>query len=283
MKLKDALEDAVADTTVDVPHLVWEARRTGLAARRRRRALRTVGVAATVALVGGVAWVALPDGGDDTARDLTFVAAPVEVPATLSGRTGPVTGRGLVAALVANVDEVTQGAGRFAGFRGDVGSEPRAAFLFSTDASPEGLVHLEVQSLDGPIGDYLGPPPYTCDQPNMRECTVVDLPGGDALRTYVDRASGSDPGFERNVAEVISPTRGLRLILGAATTTRSEKNVVRSEPPLTLDQLAQIAAQPWWTLDSLPVEYLDQGDQLESYAPLCRDQQDGDYTVTMCG
>ncbi len=288
MKLKDALEDAVADTTVDVSSLAWEARRAGLASRRRRRALGAVGVAATLALVGGVTWLALPGGGDDTARDPArdpaFVTAPVEAPGGLSGRTGPVTGRGEVAALIASVDEVTEGDdGTYADFRGTGGPEPMAEFLFTSDDAPEGLVQLDLQPLDGPLGDYIGQPPYTCGETYMRECTVVDLPGGDALRTYVDRVSGSDPGFQRNVAEVISQARGLRLVLGATTTSQSETDVVRSEPPLTLAQLSSIASQPWWTLTSLPVEYLEEGEQLASYEPLCRDQIEDDHTITTCG
>jgi len=265
VKLKDALEDAVADTTVDVPRLAWEARRVGLAHRRRRRALAVAGVAVTVAVASGATWVAVTGSDGHTAHDPTFVAAPVQVPDGLSGRTGPLTGRGAVAALVASVDAVTGSSGRFADFEGNAGSEPMAVFLFTSDDSAEGLVHLNLQSLDGPTGDYVGQPPYTCDQSFMEDCHVTELPGGDTLRTYVDRVSGSDPGYRRNVAELISPERRMRFVLGATTTSQSEKEVVRSDPPLTLGQLSEIATQPWWTLDTLPVEYLDQGEQLPSY------------------
>lgn len=292
MKLKDALEDAVSDTTVDVPALVWSARRDGLATRRRRRVLAGVGIAGVLALVGGVSWVALSGDDDGSAHDPQFVAAPVDTPDELSGLTGPVTGRGAVAALVASVSDATEGDdSRFAHFRGNAGDgagvgpegEPMAEFLYTSDDAAPGLVLIDLQPLDGPIGDYLGPPPYTCDQPFMKECTVVDLPGGDALRTYVDRASGSDPGFERNVAELISQSRGMRLVLGASTTTISEEHVVRSDPPLTIDQLSQVAEQPWWSMTTLPVEYLQQGADLPSYEPMCADQHDGADTVTMCG
>ena len=280
MKLKDALEEAVADTPVDVPRLVWDARRMGLAHRRRRRALAVVGVAAVVTLAAGVAWLALPGDGSDTAQDPSFVAAPA--PVELSGRTGPLTGRGAVAALVASVEAVTQGTnGRYADLRGRAYREPMAQFLFTSDDAPEGLVEVDIQSLDGPIGDYIGSPPYSCDPKIMNECAVTDLPGGDALRTYVDRESGSDPGYERNVAEVISPARGMRLLVSSTTTSLSEKKVVRSEPPLTIDQLSAVATQPWWAVDTLPIEYLEQGEQLESFAPAC-DLGEGDDPEPGC-
>ncbi|QIG45237.1 hypothetical protein G5V58_22945 [Nocardioides anomalus] len=275
MKLKDSLEAAVVDVTTDASTLAWQARRAGLAARRRRRVLAVVGGATVAVLSAGVAWGTLPgQGGQDrgaTAHDTASSPATPEPTAELSGATGPLTGRGVVAALVAGVDEVTGGDGRFAAFGGSAGAEPMAEFLFTDDADPEGLVQLNLQPLEhegsldtGPVGR----PPYRCES-YMGQCQVTELADGATLRTYVDTVSGSGPGYRRNVAELIDRAAGLRLVLGAATTARTEDDVVRSAPPLTVEQLAQVVTRPWWSRTTLPQEYLDQGDELPTFRSLC--------------
>jgi len=273
MDLKSALEAAVADVVTDVPDLAWRARRAGLAARRRRRAMAAVGAVAATALVGGMAWEILPgaDGGGRTVQDTFYATAPVDPSQALSGVTRPLTERGVVAALAASVDEISSNDARFAALGGSAGLEPTARFLFSDDSEDGGLVQLSLQPLehDGDLsGGPVGAPSYVCET-NMGECRVTDLASGATLRTYVDTVSVSAAGYRRNVAELIDQARGVRVLLWASASTEDQTHVVRHSPPLTTDQLARVAQQPWWSLDTLPREYVAQGEHLPGFRPLC--------------
>jgi len=53
MNLHSSLHDTVADVTADLPALLDTSRRQGLALRRRRRVLASVGATAAVAVLAG--------------------------------------------------------------------------------------------------------------------------------------------------------------------------------------------------------------------------------------
>jgi hypothetical protein len=266
MKLHDSLTDAVADVSADVPTLMTAARRQGLALRRRRRVLGSVGATAAVAVLAGGGYAVATTVGHDSHTTPSWAAVSpghTLTSAPTSGATAPLTGRSLTAALASAVGEVADG--DLTEFRGAGGSDAMAEFLFAprTDGVP-GLVHLDLQSLTS----YGLASSYGCDQPYMHDCASQRLPDGDTLRTYTDESSGSARAYRRYVAEVLSPRRDLRLILGATNTRQDEKHTVRDEPVLSTAQLRTVALQPWWSLTRLPAEYAAAGRRLPSYTGL---------------
>ena len=261
MKLHDSLDHAVSDVSADLPALVVASRNQGLSIRRRRRSLAAVGsvAAATVLAVG--AYVLAPgDGSPD--HSTTEVATEPEAP--LSGQTAPITGRGAVAALMAAVDEVADGTfdGLQGSERGPLGDSLAAVRLQpDADAGPAGLVLINIDRLRSPTGKTT----YGCES-YMSACAVRQLPNGDILRTYSDSDPGEwGPGYQRLVAEVLSPARRMRLILGAANTNPFESEKVRAAPVLSTEQLVAVATQPWWHPKRLPREYVEAGKQLTGY------------------
>lgn len=258
MKLHDSLTDAVADVSADLPALLDGSRRQGLALRRRRRVLAAVGATAAVAVLAGGGYAVAASVGHGAHTTLSWAAASPS-----SGVTAPLTGRGLTAALAAAVEEVADG--DLTEFRGAGGRQPMAELLFApgTDGVP-GLVHLDLQRLSS----YGVASDYGCDQPYMHDCTSQQLPDGDTLRTYTDESSGSARAYRRYVAEVLSPRRDLRLVLGATNTRQDEKHAVRDDPVLSPAQLRTIALQPWWSLTRIPAEYAEAGQRLPSYTGL---------------
>jgi len=255
MLLQDSLHDAVADVRADLPALAASSRRRGLALRRRRRALATVGATAAAAVLAAGAFALAPGrGADDHATD---TPAPV-ASGPLSGRTAPITGGGAAAALAAAVDEVADGT--FAGFQGDAyDNEAMGAFrlLPASGTGPAGLVMVNLQ----PLG-MAGAAPYTCADGSRADCQVWQLPNGDTVRTYRDDDSEMGAGSERLAAEVISPTRKLRLVVGAMNTNPYADGEHRDAPVLTTEQLVEVATQPWWGRFRLPEEYVAAGEQL---------------------
>lgn len=262
MLLHEMMDDAVADVAAD-PTLADASRRQGLSIRRSRRALASVGAAtAAVALAVGVR-VMLPAGGNDdrVATDTT----PSAIAGPLSGVIAPITDRGVAAALAAAVDDVTDGT--MSRIRGDVSQAPYAEaegdllLLPATGAGPAGLVMVNLQPLkDG------GPTPYTCDagyMSSMTECSVRTLANGDTLRTYHDNGDTEfGNASQRAIAEVLSPTRHLRIVVFAMNNNAFEKGSYRDQTVLDIDQLVEIATKPWWNRTELPREYIDAGKQL---------------------
>jgi hypothetical protein len=262
MNLHSSLTDAVADVSADVPTLLAASRRQGLALRRRRRVLASVGATAAVAVLAGGGYAVAATVGHDAQPSPSWAAVSPGRTLTL-GATAPLTGRSLTAALAAAVGEVADG--DLTAFRGAGGRQPMAELLFApgTDGVP-GLVHLDLQSLTS----YGSASSYDCDQPYMHDCASERLPDGDTLRTYTDESSGSAHAYRRYVAEVLSPRRDLRLILGATNTRQDERYAVRTDPVLAPAQLRTIALQPWWSLTRVPAEYVAAGQRLPSYTGL---------------
>jgi hypothetical protein len=266
MNLYDTMEDAVADVAADLPSLAAVSRRHGLAIRRRRRALATIGTVAAASVLLATAWAVLPGDGapDGTVATETATQAVIT---QLSGATEPITDRGAAAALASAIGEVADGT--FNRFQGDVfDDEAMAALLFLpvTGGGPAGQVMINLQPLNGSVGK----PPYTCDQgymTAMTDCKVRTLTNGDTLRTYLDDGDtefGADS--QRTVAEVLSPERRLRVVVFALNTNPWADASYRDRTVLDTDQLTEIATQPWWSRAELPAEYINAGKQLENFS-----------------
>jgi hypothetical protein len=281
MKLQDQLYDAVADVSADLPSLAADARRRGLAIRRRRRALASVGAAAAVVAVVAGGFALRPATVATDSSDLSAYAADLAA-RPLSGATVPNSGRATAASLLAAVRQVAGGTpSRIDGGDPDLGSIPpspesNAGFLWHpADGGGPGVVFVNVQPIDMvyrqvcPAGskDCRTVPvtAWSCDASFMVDCKVSKTPGGDTLRTYRDLDSDSEvhrDGFVRQVAEVISPARRLRLVVSSSNNAGDGSRPRRSEPVLTLAQLEEVATQRWWGF-RLPAEYA--GDDLPSY------------------
>ena len=280
MKLQDQLYDAVADVSADLPALAAASRRRGLSIRRRRQALTSVGAAAAVAVVAASAVLLAPGSGrtgsDDPGVDAGYASDLAARP--LSGATVPNSGRATAAALLASVAHVADGsASRIQGadpVPGSIPPDPEslATFLFTpADGSGPGVVFLNLQPIetvyDGVCSSakkdcHVVPrTSWTCES-YMASCSVSKTPAGDTLRTYRDYVSDAGADDIRQVAELISPARGVRVLL-SATNNRGEKSrPTREDPVLTRSQLVDVVTQPWWGF-RLPAEYA--GQDLPSY------------------
>ncbi len=269
MLLHDHLDDAVADVFPDLPALAESSRRRGLAIRRRRQALATVGATAAAAVLAVGVYAVAPGGGDPV-RDVA-TDAPVSVDAgSLSGQTAPITGRSAAVALASAVDEVDDGS--FSGFQGAAQEHEAFAalrFLPESGSGPAGVVMVNVQ----PLG-MAGEAPYTCAEQgaSLTDCRAWELANGDTVRTYRDEDTEMGEGSERLAVEVISPDRRLRLVVGAMNTNPYAEGAMRAVPVLTTDQLVEIATQPWWSRTELPTEFVAAGRQLEDYTSASADE-----------
>jgi len=265
MLLHDSLDDAVADVSADLPALAATARNQGLAIRRRRRVLASVGTATAVAVLAIAASIVgtgidrAPGEADISTSTDTFAVGP------LSGRTVPITDRAAVAALASAVSEVATGNATQLRGLDNWGGLTNVQLYFAPDSThgPVGLVQLNLLRFQAPAGrtnDHCGPDVY-------EECSVRQLPSGDILRTY-SSPSPSTPRWRIRVADLLSPTRNVRVVVRAANTSDSDPGAFRTEPVLSFDQLAEIASLPWWGLQRIPVEYVDLGNRLTGYADL---------------
>ncbi len=253
MLLRDSLDDAVAGVTTDLSALAEASRRRGLAIRRRRRALATVGslTAVSVLALGAHALVNGPVAAP--APVAATEVSPPSVPAELSGRTAPITDTGTAAALAASVGTVADGT--LSRVQGGVSEhEAHAALVLRPEPGrPGGQVFLNLQP-----AAMAGRAPHDCE--GRSACEIRRLPNGDWLRTYrQDDDTEYAPGSQRVAAEVISPRRRLRVVVSAMNTHPWAEGEMRAAPVLDTDQLVEIATQPWWSRTELPVEHLEAG------------------------
>src|SRR3954463_5921237 len=113
---------------------------------------------------------------------------------------------------------------------------------------PAGQVMVNLQ----PLRTSVGRPPYVCDSSIMAGCHVRSLPGGDTLRTYrEDDDTEFGVGSQRVVAEVLSPSRKLRVVVFSRNGSSWAPGEFRDHTVLDTDQLTEIATQPWWNLSVL--------------------------------
>lgn len=281
MLLQDQLHDAVADVSTDLPALAAASRRQGLAIRRRRRALASVGSAAAVVAVLGAGFTLRPGTVATDPGELSTYAADLAA-RPLSGQTVPNSGRATAASLLAAVRKVADGtASRIDGAGPDLAGTPpmpesNAGFLWQpAGGGGPGVVFVNVQPIESVYGQVcpagskdcrtVPVTAWSCDASFMVGCRVTKTAAGDTLRTYRDLDSDSEvhrAGFVREVAEVISPARKLRLVVSASNNAGDGTRPIRRAPVLTLAQLEDVATQPWWGF-RLPAEYA--GDDLPGY------------------
>lgn len=258
MLLRDSLDEVVADVSVDLAALTTTSRQRGMAIRRRRRALATVGTAAAATVLAIGAWAALPGAAGPDGTIATDAAPPV-VSGPLGGETAPASDAAMRVALTTAVHQVA--AGGLSHVQGDAyGHESFAALVLDPPGAGAGQVMVNVQ----PLADSVGDPPYTCGDTSvtgMADCSVRRLRGGDVLRTYrEDDDTEYGRGSQRQVAEVLSPDRGLRVVVNALNTTPwTGSSILRDTPVLTLEQEIEIATLPWWDTTTVPVEFVDAG------------------------
>lgn len=260
MLLHETMDAAVVDVHAEPTSLAAASRRQGRSIRRRRHALATVGAAAVIVVLAAGAWAALPGGGSDDEVATETTSAPPPVIGLLSGVTAPITDSGVAAAFADAVADVAEGtSSQVQGQAVDNEASAELLFVPSTGAGPAGRVMVNLQPLS-----YGGPKPYTCQARYMTDCGVRTLPNGDTLRTYHDDGDTEFGGAEsqRAVAELLSPTRRIRVVVFAMNTNARDKGTFRDQTVLGIDQLTEIATQPWWSRTELPREYVDASEQL---------------------
>lgn len=271
MNLDQLMREATEDVVVDVVGLTRAARSEGRTIRRRRRvatASGVVAVAAVVALVPVAASLVAPD--DDVRRPDASTASDTGAPAQPEEAAAPVPldGRATAALLRVTVEEVADGgADAFAG-QGGPGAASRDTYaelvLAPADRLGAGVVGVNVQDvaiLDGEPRTCLG---------FMLDCTVTRLPGGDVLRIYRDAPDSPDGADVRRVAELLAPSRGVRVVVSATNGFDQGGNrwdVTRPQPVLTADQLRTVVLDERWAFE-VPAEYAELGAALAPYDDL---------------
>lgn len=74
--------------------------------------------------------------------------------------------------------------------------------------------------------------------------------------------------YHRVTAELLSPSRQLRIVAGASKAVGAKDNVEGRDAVLNRDQLAQIVEHSGWSLTALSPEYVAAGASLPSYRDL---------------
>lgn len=243
--LRDAMERATDAARIDPDALVTTARRHGLAIRRRRQALATLGTLGVAGAAAAMVLTLAPGGGG-----FAHVAGPAGSVAVLPSGfsptpTSPFTGRTTAAALLYSAQKQAPDA-RTADFRwqdpGAVAGETYAMFRLTPAGSDKpGEVGINVQpGMAGDVGK-------SCEPSYMDHCKTVTKPNGSILRTY-DDLSGKDPAGIRRVAELLRPD-GVRVVAYASNgldVTENDEQITQTDPVLGFDQLSAIVSQSWW-------------------------------------
>ena len=171
------------------------------------------------------------------------------------------TGRPAVAALYGAVTELVPGQGSDFEGQGLRGKWLAAGGDFTfTPSDGSGAGGVEVGVMDKSMF-----PGYVPDcQDHADPCQLSELPDGSQLLSYAEDLGG---GVKRLVVEhYVGDIRVSVASINAPYTSAETLSVTRPEPVLSIDQLTQIATQPWWSLDATidsPFE-----DKLPSYEEL---------------
>lgn len=257
----DATENH-AGTPLDIDRLCRVARTQGTRALRRRRAGTAAGGLAAMAVIGlAIGSIhgspAAPGYADGAATgDATPNVAPTSTfDPTHPGATGPATAPGVAAALLWAVADEQDGSAT--DFRGQHGHEWYSQLQWTPiDGLGLSVIGVNVQT----DNTYTGCPDGVFD------CQEHTLPDGNKLLTYEEReAVAGGTGITRSaflmradgVSVAVEATNGLDLPM-------AKWDVTRPEPPLSADQLATIAEQPFWGT-TLPSYFLSQGHDLPGY------------------
>lgn len=257
----DATKDR-AGARLDIDRLCRVARIQGTRALRRRRAGTAAGGLAAVAVIG----LAIGSTHGNPARPgyadgvATGDATPTGTPTstfdpTHPGATGPATAPGVAAALRWAVAD--EQAGSASDFRGQHGHEWYSQLQWTpADSSGLSVIGINVQT----DNTYTGCPVGVFD------CQERTLPNGSKLLTYEERQSVAGGTGITRIAALMRP-EGLSVAVEATNgldLPMAKWDVTRPEPPLSADQLATIAEQPFWGR-TLPSYFISQGRDLPGY------------------
>ncbi|QCX28940.1 hypothetical protein [Nocardioides jishulii] len=254
--IHDQLHDEVTGVRPDLDSLAFSARRQGLAKRRLARSLTAVGTAAAVSLLAVGGWALTGLGGTSDPANVVAPAAEPTAPSTPPApELVPITGRTTAWLLNDLVSTYTAPGGTADDFEGQGGGDlvdeagnvvipaernsQTLGSLTLTNAVGRSEIGLNVQRLSafgGPLGGDIGD---DCSDPNYEgtDCEVTTLPNGDILRTYTDRSD--KPGRTRLVAEVLSSSRDLRVVLSASVPTGTAQAI-------TPAQMQAVVTDPVW-------------------------------------
>jgi hypothetical protein len=274
MRLDEMMRDATAHSHPDLARLVRSAESQGKSIRRRRRfaaaGLSVAGVSACVLLVSVASSVT---GGPDPDGSRAISSSTPTADPTQQ-ETAPPTkvsldGRATAALLRSAVDELVEGtdsdfAGQGGSGRGESGDTYAQFKLAPADGEGAGLVAVNVQDLA-----ILKGSPRTCLS-FMLDCTVTSVRGGDLLRTYRDLPDTSDGSDIRLVAELLSPSKQLRVVVSATNgfdLGGNEWNVTRRAAVLSAAELRAVAVDERWGFE-VAGQYADEGAALPTYREL---------------
>ena len=155
------------------------------------------------------------------------------------------TGRPATAALYGAVTVLVPGQGSDFRGQGTRGSWLAAGGDFTyTPADGSGAGGVEVGVMDKSMF-----PGYEVDcEDYMESCKLSDLPDGSRLLAYAEDLGGE---AKRWVVEhYVGDLRVTVSTINAPYTSAETLSVTRPDPVLSIDQLTEIATQPWWSLDA---------------------------------
>lgn len=229
-RLPDLMRRATETLEPRYPDLVERGMRRGVVRRRRRRVLSVAATAAAVALtVGGIAAIQAnlgpqagqpPVAGFSTPKPSTpeVSATPVPPPPASPAET--------LTTLRALVPGLSTSGGK------TWGDDFIGAGLFVDDGQGKTWLDMGIQTVK-----YT---PSCADQPPSQNCRV--MPDGTFLRSY----SGSDGQGAYNSVVLEYPDRRA-IYLTSTNSLGLKKPAVRPEPPLSIDQLVEMAYSKSWS------------------------------------
>jgi hypothetical protein len=259
--LHEEMARATDAARIDTDALVRSARRRGLAIRRRRQALATIGTLGVAGAAAALVVALAPGGTQPTGHDPATPASTGFAPTP----TAPFTGRTTAAALEYAVEQVAAGEAAHVQWQDPVGDFPEtfATFRFRpADGGDAGEIGINVQP--GFTGTAAQDVSRCADW--MRHCTVRTGADGSVLVTY-EEVSDHDARGIRRVASLLRADH-VRVVVSASNgidVTGREEQVTRDEPVLDAAQLGTIVTQPWWG-PQLPASFTGPGARLHGAA-----------------
>ena len=173
-----------------------------------------------------------------------------------------ITGRPAVAALYGAVTELVPGEG--SDFAGPGPAREMAGGRWGLQLHPKPTARERAASRSESWTSRCSRATCRDCQDHADSCELSELPDGSQLLSYAEDLGG---GVKRLVVEhYVGDIRVSVASINAPYTSAETLSVTRPEPVLSIDQLTQIATQPWWSLDATidsPYE-----DKLPSYEEL---------------
>lgn len=292
--LTNRFDHVVGTAHLDLDRLVVDATGRGRRIRNRRRVLAGLASVAAVAVIVGGASLLGADGHDADAPVAT--ADPTLTPTSStpprltwpSGDPVPNTGRVTAAALLDLVGQVQDGtASQVEGQGSGTGIAPEtwATFEWRPDSggamTPVGINVQPAFDLGRQAGG--SPKGYSCEEGQSIEagsCTVVEGDTTPFFACHDDETACSSTRADGRVVhsyesrhgkavdrvvDVFDPASRLRVVIASTSASEREtSDVVRDEPPLSLEQLRAIATAGVWG-EHMPRAYAAEGDRISPY------------------